>query len=137
MHKTVKEQQWYTSMCCQAKVYLVCAFVQGKKNTGITFTIHIENNMKYQQCFQELHFFKNIKKIANYKDFLLTLFVKIDFPLKDEFNTMEYIHCIYQMLYQYTKLEAGKYFFSAKMCKQRKTTNCIYLTEKSKLQFLN
>lgn len=92
MHKTVKEQQWYTSMCCQAKVYLVCAFVQGKKNTGITFTIHIENNMKYQQCFQELHFFLKIKKIANYKDFLLTLFVKIDFPLKDEFNTMEYIH---------------------------------------------
>lgn len=38
-------------------------------------------------------------KIANYKDFLLTLFVKIDFPLKDEFNNMEYIHCIYQILY--------------------------------------
>lgn len=44
-------------------------------------------------------FFFKINKIANYKDFLLTLFVKIDFPLKDEFNTMEYIHCIYQILY--------------------------------------
>lgn len=51
-------------------------------------------------------FFLKINKIANYKDFLLTFFVKIDFPLKDEFNTMEYIHCIYQILYQYTKLEA-------------------------------
>lgn len=55
--------------------------------------------MKYKQCFQELHFFLKIKKIANYKNFLLTLFVKIDFPLKDEFNIMEYIHCIYQILY--------------------------------------
>lgn len=44
-------------------------------------------------------FLKKIKKIANYKDFLLTLFVKTDFPLKDEFNTKEYMHCIYQILY--------------------------------------
>lgn len=49
--------------------------------------------------FSRASFFFQIKKNAYYKDFLLTLFVKIDFPLKDEFNTMEYIHCIYQILY--------------------------------------
>lgn len=42
-----------------------------------------------------LFFFFKINKIVNYKDFFFILFVKIDFFLKDEFNIMEYIYCIY------------------------------------------
>lgn len=55
-------------------------------------------------------FFKNKKN----KDFLLTLFVKIDFPLKDEFNTMEYIHCIYQIFILVYKVRGMKIFFFCK-----------------------
>lgn len=44
-------------VCVVKQRFILFVHLYREKNTGITFTIHIENNMKYQQCFQELHFF--------------------------------------------------------------------------------
>lgn len=44
-------------LCVVKQRFILFVHLYREKNTGITFKIHILNNMKYQQCFQELHFF--------------------------------------------------------------------------------